>query len=178
MKRKINNIIDCHIYGQGHQILEELKKINGQIISEDEVKKKLDIKSNLFFEFHESDKINLFLPENNNYIEEYIIFDNQIEFIPETICKLKIQLLGGNLVLVLSIEIKEEYYLKNQPKFYTYFIFKNKAKNYFDTLFNGDAYSNGIQILTTELDLDQVKKVLNNNNNFVVILNTIKTYYK
>ena len=118
------------------------------------------------------------MPENSQYIEEYIIFDNPIEFIPETMCKLKVQLLGGNLVLILSIEINEEYHLKNQPKFYTYFTFKNQENHYFYTVFNGDVYSNGIQILTTELEFEQVKGMLNNNNNFMIMLNAIKTYYK
>ena len=171
-----NNIIYRHDYGQGQLILEELKKVNRNIISEDEVIRQIGVKSNLFWEFHQSETITFVIPDNE-YIEEYIVFDSQINFIPETVCKLKAQFLGGSFVFILSIEINEEYYHNHQPKFYTYFSFKNPENKYFYTVFSGDVYSNGIQILTTELGFEQIKEMIIDNN-FIVRLNMVKTYYK
>ena len=173
-----NNIIERDDYGQGEQILEELKKLNKKFVRKEEYFEKYNFKSNLCFEWFESESIKLNLPNEGNYVEELIFFDKEIDFIPGHICKFKTQLLGGNMVFILSIEINDEYYYKNNPKFYAHFVFRNLDNNNLYCVFYGDIYSNGVEILSAELSFEQVKEVLDNEKSFDLKLNVLKTYYK
>ena len=173
-----NNIIERNDYGQGEQILEELKKLNTKYDNKEENFEKYNFKLNLCFEWFESENIKINLPNEGNYVEEFIFFDKQINIIPEHICKFKAQLLGGNMVFILSIEINDEYYLKNNPKFYVHFVFRNIDNNNLYCVFYGDIYSNGVEILSAELSFEEVKKVFDKENSFELKLNVLKSYYK
>ena len=173
-----NNIIERDDYGQGEQILEELKKLNRKFDKKEENFDNYDFKSNFCFEWFESESIKITLPNEGNYVEEFIFFDKQLYFMPDHICKFKTQLLGGNMVFILSIEINDKYYRKNKPKFYAHFVFRNLENNNLYCVFYGDIYSNGVEILSAELSFEQIKKVIDNENSFELKLNILKSYYK
>ena len=173
-----NNIIEREDYGQGEYILEELKKLNIKFDEKENNLEKYNFKSNLCFEWFESESIKLFFPNNGHYIEEFIFIDKQLDFIPDHVCRFKSQLLGGNIVFILSIEIKDEYYYKNSPKFYAHIISKNLYSSNTFIIFYGDIYSNGVQILSEELPFEQIKQYIDNENSFEIRLNVLKRYYK
>ena len=174
-----SNIISQKDFNQGKQICKELKKLNAQLIPLDEIKQKISSrKFNLYFETFESEEINISLPENGNYLEELKIFDNEIKLIPEHQSKLKIDLLGGNFIFTLSIKIEDEYYNKYHPTFKGYFILINPDTKCEYANFIGSIYTNGIQILSIELEFDNVKKIIGEKNKFKIICCVDKIYYK
>ena len=174
-----SNIISQKDFNQGKQICKELKKLNAQLIPLDEIKQKISSrKFNLYFETFESEEINISLPDNGNYLEELKIFDNEIKLIPEHQSKLKIDLLGGNFIFTLSIKIEDEYYNKYHPTFKGYFILINPDTKCEYANFIGSIYTNGIQILSIELEFDNVKKIIGEKNKFKIICCVDKIYYK
>ena len=173
-----NNIINENDYGQGGQILEELKKLNKEVISNEQLEQKSKIKSNLFFESFESEKINLILPNNGNYQEELKIIDKELNFIPEHKCKLSIQLLGGNIHFSITLKVDNEYYLNHNPKFYGHFILINSKKRTEYSIFGGNYYANGNQILSVDFDFNEIKGLLDDNISCNLIFYITKSYYK
>ena len=170
-----NNIIEKNDYGQGDHILEELKKLNRKIEENNELKPN-NINDNLCIEWFESDDIKLLLPQGD-FIEEFVCFDRQLDLIPEQIVRLKVQILGGNIVSILSLNIEKEVYQKIQPNFYVHFSFNTKDNNKMFAVFFGNIYNNGVQVLTSEIPYDKLKELIDNNS-LNIKLNIIKTYYK
>ena len=163
-----NNIINKKDYVQGYQILQELKKLNHELIPKNDIKNKNSgFKDNLYFESYESNEVNIILPENGAYKEELKICDNKINLIPEQESKIKIELLGGNLIFTLSIKIEPEYYNKYHPLFKGYFMLINNENKIEYTSFIGNIYAGGEQILSTEFAYEDIKNVIGGNNNFL-----------
>ena len=173
-----NNIIEKNDYGQGDNILEELKKLNMKYEDKNELKKNYDINNNLCLEWFESDDIKFTLPKGD-YIEELIVYDHQLDFIPQQNFRLKVQLLCQNVVFILSFHIKKEEYIKSHPKFYGHFVFKGKDIQQFYSVFYGDIYANEdeVQILTSEIAFEQIKELIDMEK-LIIKLNVIKSYYK
>ena len=174
-----NNIINKKDYVQGYQILQELKKLNHELIPKNDIKNKNSgFKDNLYFESYESNEVNIILPENGAYKEELKICDNKINLIPEQESKIKIELLGGNLIFTLSIKIEPEYYNKYHPLFKGYFMLINNENKIEYTSFIGNIYVGGEQILSTEFAYEDIKNVIGGNNNFKIICCVDKICYK
>ena len=174
-----SNIISQKDFNQGKQICKELKKLNAKLMPLNEIKQKISLKKfNLCFETFESDEINISPPENGNYLEELKIFENEIKLIPEHQSKLKIDLLGGNYIFTLSITLGDDYYYKYNPTFKGYFILINPDNKCEYANFIGSIYANGVQILSVELEFDNVKKIIGEKNKFKIICCVDKIYYR
>ena len=173
-----NNIVEKNDYGQGDSILEELKKLNMKYEDKNELKINFDINNNLCLEWFESDDIKLPLPKGD-YIEELVFYEQQLDFIPQQNFRLKMQLLCQNVVFILSFQIEKEEYIKSHPKFYGHFVFKSKDQQKFYSVFYGDIYANEeqVQILTSEIAFDYIKELIDNED-LIIKLNVIKSYYK
>ena len=174
-----SNLISQKDYNQGKQICKELKKLNSQLISIDDVKKKIGPKKNdICFETFESDEIDISLPQNGQYLEELKIYDNEIKIIPEHKSQFKIDLLGGNFIFTLTIYIGKEYYEKYHPMFRGYFMVVNDENRLEYANLIGSVYANGVQILTVELEYDNFIKIIGKNPKFKLICCVDKVYYK
>ena len=174
-----SNLISQKDYNQGKQICKELKKLNSQLISIDDVKKKIGPKKNdICFETFESDEIDISLPQNGQYLEELKIYDNEIKIIPEHKSQFKIDLLGGNFIFTLTIYIGNEYYEKYHPMFRGYFMVVNDENRLEYANLIGSVYANGVQILTVELEYDNFIKIIGKNPKFKLICCVDKVYYK
>ena len=174
-----SNLISQKDYNQGKQICKELKKLNAQLISIDDVKKKIGPKmNNICFETFESDEIDISLPQNGLYLEELKIYDNEIKIIPEHQSRFKIDLLGGNFIFTLAINIGNEYYEKYHPIFRGYFTVKNEENRLEYANLIGSIYSNGTQILTVELEYDNFIKIIGEKAKFKLVCCVDKVYYK
>ena len=173
------NIINQKDLIQGKQILKELKKLNSQLKSfEDLNPRKEENKTNIYFETFESDEINLKLPQNGQYLEELNICNKKINLMNEHECRLKMDLLGGNLVCTLSIKIESNYYNKYHPMFRGYLMLINSDKRCEYSNFFGNIYTNGVQILSVELVYESIKKIIGEKNEFKIICSVDKIYYK
>ena len=87
------NIINQKDLIQGKQILKELKKINSQLKSLDDLNPKIEKKkNNIYLETFESEEINLKLPENGQYLEELNIYNKEINLMNEHKSRFKIDL--------------------------------------------------------------------------------------
>ncbi len=170
-----NNIVERNDFGQGEQILEELKKLSKKFNLEDQYNNKLKIKNHLCLEWFESDFIRFNFPQHGNYIEEIIILDKELDFIKDHKTKLKIQLLGGSIIFILSIDIDKDYYEQHLPKFFGHFNFLNSENKLMYCIFYGNVYTEGVQILTAELSFEKFGQNLEY---FDMKLNVIKNYYK
>jgi hypothetical protein len=175
-----NNIIEKHDYGQGEQILEELKKLNEKFNlnneNNKEISEKINIKTNFNFTCYESEYLTIKIPNNGEYLEELNILDKELDFIPDHKCKLKIQFLGGNIIFTLSIEVNPDFYRINRPKFYAHIYIINASNKIEFSDFYGDVYANGVQILSVETFYDSIKSFLNKDNDFKAKFNVIKCY--
>jgi hypothetical protein len=171
-----NNIIERNDFGQGEEILEELQKLSKKFDLKQYYNSALNIKNNLCCEWFESDliKFDFELPQVD-YIEEIILFEKELDIIKDHEAKLKLQLLGGNFIFVLSIKIDKEYYNKHLPNFYAHMVFINQEKAYIYCVFYGNVYTDGVQILTAELNYEDFKRKLDS---LEMKLNVIKSYYK
>ena len=87
------NIINQKDLIQGKQILKELKKINSQLKSFDDLNPRIESKkNNIYLETFESEEINLKLPENGQYLEELNICNKEINLMNEHKSRFKIDL--------------------------------------------------------------------------------------
>ena len=174
-----SNLISQKDYNQGKQICKELKKLNAQLISIDDIKKKIEPKkNNICFETFESDMIDISLPQNGQYLEELKIYDNEIKICPEHKSQFKIDLLGGNFIFTLMIDIGNEYYEKYHPMFRGYFMVINTENRFEYANLIGSVYANGTQILTVELEYNNFIKIVGEKAKFKLICCVDKVYYK
>ena len=174
-----SNIISQNDLNQGKLICKELKKLNELFLPLNDIKPKLNSKNNnLYYESFESEEINIVLPENGQYLEELKIYDDEIKLIPEHKSRFKIDLLGGNFIFTLSLDIGNEYYNKYHPIFRGYFILINSNNRCEYANFIGSLYSHGIQILSIELEYDNIKNIIGEKNKCKIICCVDKIYYK
>ena len=171
----IKNIVDMKDYGQGKQILKELKKMNDIQILKQQIKMNINPLPKLNFQTFESEEIELYL--GLDYIEEYLIAEKDLNFIEEHQSDIKVQLLGGNIVFNLNIKIGEEYYNKYKPSFSGYLIllstkYKGQSSNFF-----GNYYNKGIQTLTVDFSFDNFKQFINVNSGNYIKIFINKVYY-
>jgi hypothetical protein len=173
-----NNIIKRNDLVQGKLIFEDLKKINKNIISKEEIDDKKEIKTNLFIESYFSKNIQLIFPDNGQYIEEFNIINKDLDFIQGHPCKLQITLLGGNVNISLLINVNKKYYEENEPKFYGHFEITNSSKKLEFSIFQSHIYSDEYQILNLEFNFKLIKDMICFDNKFDISLFIIKSYYK
>ena len=174
-----SNIISQKDLNQGKQIFKELKKLNSQLIPLEDLNPKIESKkNNLYFESFESEEINLVLPQNGIYLEELNVCDKEINLINGHQSKFKIDLLGGCFVFTLSINVGNEYYIKYHPMFRGLFMLINSEKRCEYANFIGNIFTNGVQILSVELEYEKIKKIIGEKNEFKIICFVDKVYYK
>jgi len=147
-----------------------LKKLNSQLIPLEDLNPKIESKkNNLYFESFESEEINLVLPQNGIYLEELNVCDKEINLINGHQSKFKIDLLGGCFVFTLSINVGNEYYIKYHPMFRGLFMLINSEKRCEYANFIGNIFTNGVQILSVELEYEKIKKIIGEKNEFKII---------
>ena len=173
-----NNIIQRNDLVQGKIIFEDLKKINKNIISKEEIEDKKEINTNLFIESYHSKNIQLTFPDNGQYIEEFNIINKNLDFIQGHPCKLQISLLGGNVNISLLINVNKKFYEENEPKFYGHFEITNSLKKLQFSSFQSQIYSDEYQILTNEFNFKEIRDMISLDNKFDFSLFIIKNYYK
>ena len=173
-----NNIIQRNDLVQGKIIFEDLKKMNKNIISKEEIEDKKEINTNLFIESYHSKNIQLTFPDNGQYIEEFNIINKNLDFIQGHPCKLQISLLGGNVNISLLINVNKKFYEENEPKFYGHFEITNSLKKLQFSSFQSQIYSDEYQILTNEFNFKEIRDMISLDNKFDFSLFIIKNYYK
>ena len=91
---------------------------------------------------------------------------------------MSIQLLGGNIHFSITLKVDNEYYLNHSPKFYGHFILINSKKRTEYSIFGGNYYANGNQILSVDFDFNEIKGLLDDNISCNLIFYITKSYYK
>ena len=173
-----NNIIQRNDLVQGKLIFEDLKKINKNLISKEEIDNKKEIKTNLFIESYNNKNIQVIFPNNGQYVEEFNVINKDLDFISGHTCKLQINLLGGNVNITLLINVKKKFYEENEPKFYGHFEITNSSKKLVFSIFQNQIYSDEYQILTLEFNYREIKDMVCFDNKLDISLFIVKSYYK
>ena len=173
-----NNIIQRNDLVQGKLIFEDLKKINKNLISKEEIDNKKEVKTNLFIGSYNIKNIQVIFPNNGQYVEELNVINKDLDFISGHPCKLQINLLGGNVNITLLINVKKKFYEENEPKFYGHFEITNSSKKLEFCIFQNQIYSDEYQILTLEFNYREIKDMVCFDNKLDISLFIVKSYYK
>lgn len=173
-----SNIINRNDLVQGKLILEDLKKINKNLILKEEIEDKNEMKTNLFVESYKIENIKIAFPINGNYIEEFNIISKDLDFIQGHPCTLNINLLGGNVNCSLLIKVNRDFYRENEPKFYGHLELFNSLKKVDFSIFQSLIYSDEKQILSVDFNFSALKDTICFDNVFDLSLFVTKSYYK
>jgi len=104
-------------YPKSTYSLEELKSLNNLDVSENQIEKIANVKKMIKFEQFESEYIEIELPNNGKYIDEYKVIDKELDFIPGTKCKLNCQMFMNKIFFNLSLEINNQLFDEYSMKF-------------------------------------------------------------
>jgi len=155
-----NNIMNYNVYSQGNFISSELKKINTfDEIKEDEIKEKLKFNPKLFIESFESDYIEFSLPNIGQLNEGNVIYNQQLNFIPNNQSNINLKYLKNKIYISFSMDINLPLSDPKYPKFYDYITFNNKNYGLEYISFSNNNYKNSIkgkqQFKFIKLDIQQ-----------------------
>ena len=104
-----------------------LKNLNVYPYDKDDIEKRSIFQKDICCERYESDFIELEIPNNGRYVEELNLLTKELNYIPNTNCKLQSQLLFNSRVFTLVIEVNDELFQNHNPKFIgNLFIFGKK----------------------------------------------------
>ena len=143
-------------------MLNTLQKLNYYPTDKEELEKKANFQKNISYESYESDNINFEMPNKGIYLEEANVLNKDLNFIPNTQCKLKSQLLFNYIVFTLIIQIDHNYYEKHHPKYFGNLILFSKKKCEYAVF--TDYYYKGELLLTVEFEFSKMKPLLDENN--------------
>ena len=183
-KNKISNMLekppslmlDLNIEEKSKHFLEELKSLNNIDISETDIEKELDFKKMIKYEQFESEYIEIKLPNNGEYIEEFKIIDKELNFIPNTKCKLNCQLLMNNIFFSLVLDINKQFVEEHSLKFIGLLIIETKNIN--KSILPDGARTNNEMIFSTQYDFNDLKDMINKDGECYCKFNIVKFYYK
>ena len=169
-------LIDGNNIDQFKKYQKNLKNLNVYPYDKDDIEKKSIFQKNICCERYESDFIELEIPNNGLYVEELNVLTKELNFIPNTNCKLQSQLLFNSIVFTLVIGVNDEFFLNHNPKFLgNLFIFGKKICEY---IIFADYYNKGEQVLSIQFEFSKLKSLLDENNKCKLKFHISKIYYK
>ena len=81
-------------------------------------------------------------------------------------------------MFTLSIKVGNEYYNKYHTMFRVYFMLINPERRCEYANFIWSIFTNGVQILSVELEYNKIKTIIGEKNEFKIICFVDKVYYK
>ena len=173
---KFNKLKEANNTEQNKCMLNELKRLNIYPINKEEIEKKTIFQKNICCESYESEIIDFEIPNRGIYVEAMNVLNKELNFIPNTSCKLQSQLLCNFVVLTLIIEVNSDFYEKHHPKYFgNIIIISQKTCEY---AFLTDYYNKGEQILTYELDFSKMKSFLDEKHKCKLRFHITRNFYK
>ena len=176
LNKSSNLMLDLNDEEKSKQFLEELKNLNNIDISKEDIENEANFKKAFKYEQFESDKIEIKLPYDGKYIDEYKIIDTELNFIPDTKCKLNCQLLMNSLFFSLTLEINKQFiderHLKIKSTFYI------ETKNMKHGISPESAKTNNEYIFSAECDYNIIKNMIEKEGECFYKFNIIIFYYK
>ena len=158
------------------KFLEELKSLNNIGFSENDIESEVYFKKMIKYEQFESEHIEIKLPNNGEYIEEFKIIDKELNFIPNTKCKLNCQLLMNNIFFSLVLEINKQFVEEHSLKFICSLIIE--TDNIRKSILPEGARTNNELIFSSQFDFNVVKNMMNKDGQCYCKFNIVKFYYK
>lgn len=176
LQKPPNLMLDLNNEEKSKKILEELTNLNNIGLSEIDIEKEVNFKKMIKYEQFESEYIEIKLPNNGEYIEEFKVIDKELNFIPNTKCKLNCQLLMNNIFFSLVIEINKQFIEEHSLKFICILIFE--TKNIINNILPKGVRTNNEMIFSTQFDFNVVKNIINKDGKYYCKFNIVKFYYK
>ena len=158
------------------KILEELKSLNYLGMNEVDLENESKFQKTIKCEQYETEPIEIKLPNNGQYIEEYTIINQELNFIPDIKSKLNCQLLLNNCILTFVMKIDKNFINQHSEKFIGYLYLENNANKKSKSL-EGNLFNNEI-ILSAQYDFNEIKKIMNYDDKWYCKINITKFYYK
>lgn len=171
-----NLMVDLNNEEKSKQFLEELKNLNDIVISKDDIENEANFKKAFKYEQFESEKIEIKLPYNGKYVDEFKIIDTELNFMPDTKCKLNCQLLMNSLFFSLTLEINKEFIDEHDLKIKSIFYIETKDMKH--GISPECAKTNNDYIFSAECDFNIIKNMIEKEGGCFFKFNIIKFYYK
>ena len=176
LNKSSNLMLDLNDEEKSKQFLEELKNLNNIDISKEDIENEANFKKAFKYEQFESDKIEIKLPYDGKYIDEYKIIDTELNFISDIKYKLNCQLLMNSLFFSLTLEINKQFiderHLKIKSTFYI------ETKNMKHGISPESAKTNNEYIFSAECDYNIIKNMIEKEGECCYKFNIIIFYYK
>ena len=171
-----NRLKDGNNMEQFKKYQKDLKNLNIYPYDKNDIEKRIIFLKDICCERYESEFIELEIPNNGHYVEELNVLNKELNFIPNTNCKLQSQLLDSSIVFTLVLDVNDEFYQIHKPTFLgDLFIF---GKKMCECLRFGDYYNKGVQVLSLQFEFSKFKSLLDENNKTQLKFHVCKIYYK
>ena len=171
-----NRLKDGSNMEQFKKYQKDLKNLNIYPYDKNDIEKRIIFLKDICCERYESEFIELEIPNNGHYVEELNVLNKELNFIPNTNCKLQSQLLDSSIVFTLVLDVNDEFYQIHRPIFLgNLFIF---GKKMCECLRFADYYNKGVQVLSLQFEFSKFKSLLDENNKTQLKFHVCKIYYK
>ena len=157
-------------------ILEDFKDLNNIGIKESDIINEINFNRMIKCESFTSEYIEIKLPCNDSYIEEYSIFKKDLKFIQNLKCKANCTLLLNSFFFSLVIELNKDYMIKHSPKISGNLCIETQnTLNFFELK---KYVSKNEYLLSVECSFNEIKNIINKDGKCFCRFLIDKFYYK
>ena len=161
---------------ESKKILEQLKALNNLEIKEKDILKDVNDKKAIKCEQFESELIEIKLPNNGSYVEEYKIINTELKFIPDMKCTLNCQLLMNNFIFSLVMKVNKKFVIEHNTKILGYFYIE--SKNMQNVLSPEGGSTNDELIFSVQCEFNLIKDMIDKDGQCFCRILITKFYYK
>ena len=161
---------------ESKKILVKLKALNNLEFKDKDIIKETNDKKAIKCEQFESDLIEIKLPNNGSYVEEYKIINTELNFIPDIKCTLNCQLLMNNFIFSLIMKVNKEFVIEHSTKILGYFYIE--SKNMQDVLSPEGGSTNDELIFSAQCEFNLIKDMIDKDGQCFCRILITKFYYK
>ena len=161
---------------ESKKILEQLKALNNLEIKEKDILINVNDKKTIKCEQFESELIEIKLPNNGSYVEEYRIINTELKFIPDMKCTLNCQLLMNNFIFSLVMKVNKNFVIEHYTKILGYFYIE--SKNMQEILSPEGGSTNDELIFSVQCEFNLIKDMIDKDGHCFCRILITKFYYK
>ena len=176
LEKPPNLIFDLNNEEKSKQFLEELKNLNNLDVSENNIETIANFKKMIKFEQFESEYLEIELPNNGKYIDEYKVIDKELYFIPGTKCKLNCQMFMNKIFFNLSLEINNQLFDEYSMKYICFLSIETGNERH--GILPECAKANNELIFSSIFHFTVIKNMINKNGECYCKFYISKFYYK
>ena len=173
-----NLIVELNDQEKGKNIINELKNLNNIWTNEEDLENETKFKKEIKCEQYESEPIEIKLPNNDQYIEEYTVIKTELNFMPNLKCKFNCQLLLNNFILTLILEVDKTFINQHYERFIGYLYLENNDTKKVVSLQGYLSNKDNELVFSTQYDFNEIKEMINKDNRCFCRFNITKFNYK